>query len=130
MLQFILVLCVACERRGDNKLAKKMFVFPLSNKYFSQDFYLSCIILCSQCKEPSEDSCLGSFPKLLMGFISVSQGSDYIFSSYIDVTYYKGVNSFAVTKTYLNDFNSLFGEGNGTPLQYSCLGNPMDGGAW
>ena len=26
---------------------------------------------------------------------------------------------------------SLFiGEGNGTPLQYSCLENPMDGGAW
>ena len=22
------------------------------------------------------------------------------------------------------------GDGNGTPLQYSCLGNPMDGGAW
>ena len=22
------------------------------------------------------------------------------------------------------------GEGNGTPLQYSCLGNPMDRGAW
>ena len=22
------------------------------------------------------------------------------------------------------------GEGNGTPLQYSCLENPMDGGAW
>ena len=22
------------------------------------------------------------------------------------------------------------GEGNGTPLQYSCLGNPMDGGPW
>ena len=21
-------------------------------------------------------------------------------------------------------------EENGTPLQYSCLGNPMDGGAW
>ena len=21
-------------------------------------------------------------------------------------------------------------EGNGTPLQYSCLANPMDGGAW
>ena len=27
-------------------------------------------------------------------------------------------------------FNSSFGEGNGTPLQYSCLENPMDGGAW
>ena len=25
---------------------------------------------------------------------------------------------------------SMEGEGNGTPLQYSCLGNPMDGGAW
>ena len=22
------------------------------------------------------------------------------------------------------------GEGNGTPLQYPCLENPMDGGAW
>ena len=22
------------------------------------------------------------------------------------------------------------GEGKGNPLQYSCLGNPMDGGAW
>ena len=30
-------------------------------------------------------------------------------------------------------WNSLchyLGEGNGTPLQYSCLENPMDGGAW
>ena len=24
----------------------------------------------------------------------------------------------------------IFGEGNGTPLQYFCLENPMDGGAW
>ena len=23
-----------------------------------------------------------------------------------------------------------FGKGNGNPLQYSCLENPMDGGAW
>ena len=31
-------------------------------------------------------------------------------------------------------FGSAFqveaGEGNGTPLQYSCLENPMGGGAW
>ena len=26
--------------------------------------------------------------------------------------------------------NEGFGEGSGTPLQYSCLENPMDGGAW
>ena len=25
---------------------------------------------------------------------------------------------------------STAGEGSGTPLQYSCLENPMDGGAW
>ena len=24
----------------------------------------------------------------------------------------------------------IFGEGNGNPLQYSCLGNPMDRGTW
>ena len=27
-------------------------------------------------------------------------------------------------------FFSFLKEGNGTPLQYSCLENPMDGGAW
>ena len=27
-------------------------------------------------------------------------------------------------------FSLGLGEGNGTPLQYSCLENPMDGGAW
>ena len=27
-------------------------------------------------------------------------------------------------------YSKCFGEGNGTPLQYSCLENPMDGGAW
>ena len=24
----------------------------------------------------------------------------------------------------------ILGEGNGSPLQYSCLANPMDRGAW
>ena len=33
-----------------------------------------------------------------------------------------------IVENYLHDSN--FGEGNGTPLQYSCLENPMDGGAW
>ena len=31
---------------------------------------------------------------------------------------------------YLTYMQSTAGEGNGTPLQYSCLENPMDGGAW
>ena len=39
-------------------------------------------------------------------------------------------------KTYFRKMRGLFGnlwvqrEGDGTPLQYSCLENPMDGGAW
>ena len=36
--------------------------------------------------------------------------------------------SFLITKFYGS--NVYFEEGNGTPLQYSCLENPMDGGAW
>ena len=28
------------------------------------------------------------------------------------------------------DSGARLREGNGTPLQYSCLENPMDGGAW
>ena len=39
-----------------------------------------------------------------------------------------------VTKVMSLLFNVLsrlvIGEGDGTPLQYSCLENPMDGGAW
>ena len=31
---------------------------------------------------------------------------------------------------YLSIYNGILGKGNGTPLQYSCLENPMDGGAW
>ena len=30
----------------------------------------------------------------------------------------------------MTNLNSIFGEGKGTPLQYICLENPMDGGAW
>ena len=36
-----------------------------------------------------------------------------------------------VLKTNLPEIPSYSdGEGNGNPLQYSCLENPMDGGAW
>ena len=36
-----------------------------------------------------------------------------------------------VIVSYILSITDLsIGEGNGTPLQYSCLENPMDGGAW
>ena len=31
---------------------------------------------------------------------------------------------------FLSDIRIIDREGNGTPLQYFCLENPMDGGAW
>ena len=33
-------------------------------------------------------------------------------------------------KKVMTNLDSILGEGNGTPLQYSCLESPMDGGAW
>ena len=30
----------------------------------------------------------------------------------------------------MQTLSHVHGEGNSTPLQYSCLENPMDGGAW
>ena len=34
------------------------------------------------------------------------------------------------TTAQLHSFHALAGEGNGAPLQYSCLENPRDEGAW
>ena len=52
------------------------------------------------------------------------------------------VHGVSKSRTQLSNFTFTFflsidqqhwyhlGEGNGTPLQYSCLENPMDGGVW
>jgi len=42
--------------------------------------------------------------------------------------FYNFENSFYEKKNPVVE--TIHGEGNGTPLQYSCLENPMDGGAW
>ena len=50
----------------------------------------------------------------------------------------KGINSPEITnfigngEIYSNfsPVDTLYEESNGSPLQYSCLENPMDGGAW
>ena len=36
---------------------------------------------------------------------------------------------YCVENKFIN-CQTVDGEGDGTPLQYSCLENPMDGGAW
>ena len=42
---------------------------------------------------------------------------------------YLYIISIHLCNIYINLYNKVR-EGNGTPLQYSCLENPMDGGAW
>ena len=47
--------------------------------------------------------------------------------------WWAAVHGVAKSRTRLSDFNfslSCIGEGNGNPLQCSCLENPRDGGAW
>ena len=52
---------------------------------------------------------------MIFGFLlEISQDNSYMCSSY----------------KIFKKSRPIFGEGNGTPLQYSCLENPMDGGAW
>ena len=48
-------------------------------------------------------------------------------SSQLRETAYLGADS---TSLNLKTPKQVAGEGNGTPLQHSCLENPMDGGAW
>ena len=37
---------------------------------------------------------------------------------------------YLTNRIFPNSFSEWVGEGNGNPLQYSCLENPMGGGAW
>ena len=42
----------------------------------------------------------------------------------------KSAQQVALFPCYWDEVHSHPGEGNGTPLQYSCLENPMGRGAW
>ena len=39
-------------------------------------------------------------------------------------------HDFALSLKLIVSQDNVLREGNGTPFQYSCLENPMDGGAW
>ena len=59
-----------------------------------------------------------NFPNLLCQVAPVSANREL----------YNKIQNFLVS---ISEYVALFtGEGNGTQLQYSCLENPMDGGAW
>ena len=40
------------------------------------------------------------------------------------------VGNYCLVITTIDSVRNYYREGNGTPLQYSCLENPMDGEAW
>ena len=51
-------------------------------------------------------------------------------SSYIQLLFIEGFLRNSGATGSIPGSGRSFGEGNGNPLQYSCLGNPMDRGAW
>ena len=62
---------------------------------------------------------------------------EFLFHSLIEVCYI--ITLSIIFLIFLRASNSIYfysycliivGEGNGNPLQYSCLGNPMDRGTW
>ena len=69
----------------------------------------SCVALCRQC-----------WSYVLMIVSLLKQEQEQIPSG----------NHFIVLGDITINLTLISGEGNGTPLQYSCLENPMDGGAW
>ena len=50
--------------------------------------------------------------------------------NYVSLLNYQAIDFKYLTIINYTSIELGNGEGNGTPLQYSCLENPMDGGAW
>ena len=66
-----------------------------------------------------------------MGCISAGHQKCFYFTSEVSETSISATRDrFQGVTANFEAGNSAFGEGNGNPLQYSCLENPMDRGAW
>ena len=66
---------------------------------------------------------------LPLGFTDILTTSD-VFSGFPGGSVVKNLPAKAEDPDSVPGFGRSPGEGNGNPLQYSCLGNPMDIGAW
>ena len=54
-----------------------------------------------------------------------------LLSMFYDIWIFNGALDFHICKIFkLSNCRDKLGEGNGNPLQYSCLENPMDRGTW
>ena len=77
----------------------------------------------------TKSMCLICLQKLLL--IVIKQNC--IFGAILESTFIQILEKLLVKllqKFLLGLLDHFLGEGNGTPLQYSCLENPMDGGTW
>jgi len=63
-------------------------------------------------------------------FLSVSFISTILSSTLLILSSASIILLLIPSRVFLIHLLHYSGEGNGTPLQYSCLENPMDGGAW
>ena len=71
------------------------------------------------CQNPVSEFIIGSLSKALPGKVNFTGSSDSKASAYN-----------AGDPGSIPGLGRSPGEGNGNPLQYSCLENPMDHGAW
>ena len=75
--------------------------------------------LMSHCKNSLRDKAIRG------GFVRIQREA-----SLQGVNHYRGQGLGPWSQAWLGYVAFDLGEGNGNPLQYSCLENPMDGGAW
>ena len=85
------------------------------------DFILSCLVPLSRTSHWTKDCQVTYNP--------ASYLSTLLLSVFLSTSYPLKVETVSLTFDLIVP-SRIFGEGNGTPLQYSCLENPMDGGAW
>ena len=83
-----------------------------------------------RCASPCRFSLLGDCSDLLTGLdapvLDISPG----FQDTLVAHTVKNLLAMQETRVQSLGWEDSSGEGNGCPLQYSCLGNPLDRGAW
>ena len=90
--------------------------------------------------EPGEVGCFGWYVYVLPGFIIrrrqwhptpvLLPGKSHGWRSLEGCSPWGHEESDTTEQLHVHFSLSCIGEGNGNPLQYSCLENPRDGGAW
>ena len=76
-------------------------------------------------------SCISAFLYWIKCSVLISATFNWVIKTFFHQTFStRHYNALLYATSFSFSLMSLFGEGNGNPLQSSCLENPMDGGAW